>query len=405
MDSQKVTEISDDGHARVSPAPARRSRWWRWVVAVVVIAATVAALVWFVPGRQQQPPPKPGGRSEGPVRVTAAAAETADLPVYLQALGTVTPLATVTVRTRIDGQLTQVAFREGQEVRRGDFLVEVDPRPYRAARDQAEGQLARDQALLRNAEVDVIRYRNLVAEDSIARQTLDTQESLVRQYRATVKIDQAMVETARLNLDYCRITSPIDGRVGLRQVDVGNYVQTGDAGGIVVVTQMRPITVAFTIPEDNLQTVITRMRAGKPLPVTAYDRSGTTEIATGVLSTMDNQVDPATGTVKLKAQFDNKDERLFPNQFVNVRMLLDTLRGVTIVPSAAVQRGSQGTYVYVVGAEGTAATRPVETGVRSGESTQLTRGIAPGELVVTDGVDRLRDGIRVAVAPAGAVGQ
>lgn len=402
MDSQKVTEISDDGHARVSPAPARRSRWWRWVVAVVVIAATVAALVWFVPGRQQQPPPKPGGRSEGPVRVTAAAAETADLPVYLQALGTVTPLATVTVRTRIDGQLTQVAFREGQEVRRGDFLVEVDPRPYRAALDQTEGQLARDQALLRNAEVDVIRYRNLVAEDSIARQTLDTQESLVRQYRATVKIDQAMVETARLNLDYCRITSPIDGRVGLRQVDVGNYVQTGDAGGIVVVTQMRPITVAFTIPEDNLQTVITRMRAGKPLPVTAYDRSGTTEIATGVLSTMDNQVDPATGTVKLKAQFDNKDERLFPNQFVNVRMLLDTLRGVTIVPSAAVQRGSQGTYVYVVGAEGTAATRPVETGVRSGERTQATRGIAPGELVVTDGVDRLRDGIRVAVAPAGA---
>lgn len=405
MDSQKVTEISDDGHARVSPAPARRSRWWRWVVAVVVIAATVAALVWFVPGRQQQPPPKPGGRSEGPVRVTAAAAETADLPVYLQALGTVTPLATVTVRTRIDGQLTQVAFREGQEVRRGDFLVEVDPRPYRAALDQAEGQLARDQALLRNAEVDVIRYRNLVAEDSIARQTLDTQESLVRQYRATVKIDQAMVETARLNLDYCRITSPIDGRVGLRQVDVGNYVQTGDAGGIVVVTQMRPITVAFTIPEDNLQTVITRMRAGKPLPVTAYDRSGTTEIATGVLSTMDNQVDPATGTVKLKAQFDNKDERLFPNQFVNVRMLLDTLRGVTIVPSAAVQRGSQGTYVYVVGAEGTAATRPVETGVRSGERTQVTRGIEPGEMVVTDGVDRLRDGIRVAVAPAGAVGQ
>ena len=403
MDTQDVVE--EIGRDRLDAPASQSSRGSRRLWLVLALAAVVAILaaVWFL-RPQQDAAQKAAGRPELPVQVATVATAVADLPVNLDALGTVTPLATVTVRTRIDGQLTKVAFREGQHVRKGDFLVEVDPRPYRAALDQAEAQLARDQALLRNAELDVNRYRNLVAEDSIARQTLDTQESLVRQYRATVKVDQALVDTARLNLDYCRIVSPIEGRVGLRQVDEGNYVQTGDAEGIVVVTQLQPITVVFTIPEDNLQKVMARMRAGAALPVRAFDRSGASELARGVLTTMDNQVDPATGTIKLKAQFDNADERLFPNQFVNVRLLVETLPDATVIPSAAVQRGSQGAFVYVVGAEATAAVRPVSIGASGDERTQVTAGLVAGEQVVIDGVDRLRDGIKVKVADKAAAG-
>lgn len=370
----------------------------RRLPAVVIIAVVLAAAAVWLALSQRQPQQHTGrGGSSSPVQVGVATAGTADLPITLDAIGTVTPLASVTVRTQINGYLTQIGFQEGQHVRKGDFLAEVDPRPYQAALEQAEGQLARDQALLRNAEVDLNRYRRLVAEDSIARQTLDTQESLVQQYRGTIKVDQAQVDTARLSLGYCHIVSPIDGRAGLRQVDQGNYVQTSDANGIVVVTQLQPITVVLTIPEDNLQRVLARLRAGATLPVSAYDRAGTAQLAIGTLATVDNQIDPTTGTVKLKAQFDNRDERLFPNQFVNVRLLVDTVQGATVVPSAAVQRGAHGTYVYAITADATAASRPVTVGASDGEHVQIIDGIAPGERVVIDGIDRLRDGIQVSI--------
>jgi multidrug efflux system membrane fusion protein len=373
---------------------------WRRRAATLAIFALISAtaIAWLMRPQQDSQQSLSRSSTDWPVTVVAGSAETADVPLSLEALGTVVPLATITVRTQINGQLTRLGFREGQHVRKGDFLAEIDPRPYQAALAQAEGQLARDQALLRNAEVDLIRYRQLVAEDSIARQTLDTQESLVRQYRATVKVDQAQVDSARLNLGYCRIVSPVEGRVGLRLVDEGNYVQTTDANGIVVVTQLQPITVVFTIPEDNLQKVLARLRAGARLPVAAYDRAGATELAAGVLATIDNQIDPTTGTVRLKAQFDNSDERLFPNQFVNIRLLVDTVRDATVIPSAAVQRGAHGTYVYVIGADATAASRPVTIGASDGERVQVIKGIEPGERVVTDGVDRLRDGIKVSIA-------
>lgn len=406
MDTQQVVEETTDRRTEVKHEGLGRNRRWRTIVIialVLVLAAT--ASMWFVRAQQQsaqqtaQQAPR-GRASEAPVQVGAATAGAADLPVTLDALGTVTPLATVTVRTRINGQLMQVGLQEGRHVRKGEFLALIDPRPYQAALDQADGQLARDKALLRNAEVDLVRYRQLVAEDSIARQQLDTQESLVRQYRATIVVDQAQVDNARINLQYCRIVSPIDGRVGLRQVDEGNYLQTSDANGIVVITQMQPITVVFAIPQDDLPQVLARLRDGAELPVDAYDRAGTRRLGTGVLATVDNQIDTSTGTIKLKAQFDNADEQLFPNQFVNVRLLVDTVRGATVVPSAAVQRGAKGTYVYVVGADATASAQPVTVGLSEGELTQVTRGIEPGQTVVTDGVDRLRDGIKVSLQAA-----
>jgi multidrug efflux system membrane fusion protein len=358
--------------------------------------AAVAAAWFFWPRPAAQPTPDPGSASR-PVPVAAATAVVVDAPVTLDALGTVTPLATVTVRPRIAGHLLQVGFREGQHVKKGDFLALIDPRPYQAALDEAEGELARDRALLRNAELDVERYRQLVAEDSIARQQLDTQESLVRQYRATVKIDEAKVETARLNLGYCRIVSPTDGRVGLRLVDEGNYVQTSDSNGIAVITRMQPISAVFTIPQDELPAVLSRLRQGATLPVTAFDRAGKQQLAEGVLATIDNQIDAATGTIKLRAQFDNADEQLFPNQFVNIRLLVDTTRASIVVPSSALQRGARGTYVYVVAADNTVAARPVTTGLSFGDRTQITAGVAAGERVVTDGVDRLRDGLSVSL--------
>lgn len=410
MNAKDFTSEEGDGSAALGdyarpPEPERRTRsWLRWgLAAVALLAAT--ALAWHLWSR---PPLKTGGNGKGedrPVPVAAAVAERADLPIYLRGLGTVTPLATVTVRPRIDGHLMQIAFREGQFVRKGDFLAQIDPRPYQAALAQAEGQLARDQALLRNAETDLLRYRGLVAEDSIARQQLDTQESLVRQYRAAIQVDQGQVDAARLNVGYCRITSPIDGRVGLRQVDEGNYVRTTDTNGIVVITQLQPITVSFTLPQDDLPRVVAGMRKG-PLRTDAYDRSGATRLARGELATIDNQIDPTTGTIRMKARFDNADEQLFPNQFVNVRLMVDTVRNATLVPSAAVQYGAQGSYVYVVAPNDTASVRTVDVGPAYSGRTQIVSGLAPGDRVVTDGIDRLREGARVVVqasdAPAAA---
>jgi membrane fusion protein, multidrug efflux system len=382
--------------------PPRRRIWGRliWILIGLVVIGAVAWVI-FRPHAVQR---APTGRfsSDQPMPVATATATTGDLPITLDALGTVTPLATVTVRTQISGQLMQIAFTEGQIVKQGDFLAQIDPRPYQATLDQNQGQLLRDQALLDNARIDLARYRKLVAQDSIASQQRDTQASLVQQYEGAVKTDQAMVSNAQLNLAYCHIVAPVTGRVGLRQVDTGNYVQTSDANGIVVITQLKPISVIFTLPEDRLPAVLKRVHSGATLQVTIYDRTQTNQLATGTLATIDNQIDTSTGTVKLRAQFDNDDETLFPNQFVNAELLVDTLHGATIVPTAAIQRGAPGTYVYLLAADQTVSVKPVKLGPADGERVAVTEGLAPGDKVVTDGADRLRDGAKVTIPDAAA---
>jgi multidrug efflux system membrane fusion protein len=332
--------------------------------------------------------------------VLVATVKSGDMSISLDALGTVTPLASVIIRPQLSGYLTQVNFTEGQMVKQGDFLAQIDPRPYQIALEQAQGQLARDQALLTNANIDLARYQKLNAQDSIARQQLDTQQSLVQQYRGTILADQAQVDTAKLDLDYCHITAPVTGRVGLRQVDQGNYVQTGDTNGLVVINQIQPITVIFTIPEDNIPMVQRELQAGSTLGVTAYDRAGTIKLAIGNLATIDNQIDTGTGTVKLRAHFDNDDNALFPNQFVNINLLVRIEHAPAIVPTAAIQHGTSGDFVYLVKTDKTVAVQAVKTGVTSGDNIEVLSGLSTGDQVVTDGVDQLKDGSKVAVTDA-----
>jgi len=343
-----------------------------------------------------------GGRfgQTGPTPVVATAATQGDVDIIVNGLGTVTPLRTVTVRTRVDGELVRVLFNEGQLVKEGELLAEIDPRAFQVQLAQAEGQLARDRALLENAKLDLERYRTLFKQDSIAKQQVDTQQSLVRQYDGALAVDKSQVDNAKLQLTYSRITAPISGRIGLRQVDPGNIVHSGDQNGIVVITQLQPVTVLYTVPQDLLPQVMKRIQSGDTVGVEAWDRDQKAKLADGALASADNQVDPQTGTVKLKAQFANDDNGLFPNQFVNVRMKLDTLHNAVIVPAPAVQRGAQGMFVYVVQQNNTVMPRNVKLGPLDGNRQAIADGLAAGEMVVTDGTDRLRPGAQVEVASA-----
>ena len=379
----------------VAPRPRKRGSRLSSLIWAGVVILILVGIAWFVHSRTPQD--RRATRSTS-VSVVTAPVQQGDLPVTLNALGTVAPLATVTVKTQISGRLMSIGFQEGQIVKAGDFLALIDPRPYEIALEQAQGQLVRDTALLHDAQIDLARYRTLMAQDSIPQQQLDTQEYLVRQYEGTVRSDEAMVKNARLNVEYCHIVSPVSGRVGLRQVDQGNYVQPSDPSGVVVITQLQPISVIFTLPEDNVPTVMKRLATGASLPVTAYDRALTTKLAVGTLLTVDNQIDTTTGTVKLRAQFDNRDNGLFPNQFVTALLLVDTLKGATLVPTAAVQRGAPGTFVYVVNSERLVGLRPVKLGPTDGDRVAVLSGAKPGEQVVVDGADKLRDGAKVTLA-------
>jgi len=410
MDDQPIGPLSappreqepadEDARARAAPAqtaapPDARSGRRSMLLLGLVLLVVAGLAAWVILRAGHQPAATGRFQSAGPMPVGTAKVDKGDMPVALSGLGTVTPLATVTVKTQINGQLIDVAFKEGQLVAKGDVLAQIDPRPYQVALAQAEGQLAKDQALLKNAELDFARYKTLVAQNSVARQTADTQAALVQQDLGTVQTDQAQVDTQKLNLTYCRIVAPVGGRVGLRQVDPGNYVQTSDAGGIVVITQLQPISVIFTLPEDNLPAVMKRLNAGATLAATAFDRTGATKLGAGTLATVDNQIDPTTGTVKLRAIFDNPDQLLFPNQFVNIGLLVNTLHDTSIVPLAAIQRGAPGTFVYLVKPDDTVAAQPVTLGPGDTQNVAVTKGLTQGDAVVTDGADRLKDGAKV----------
>ncbi|WP_342245168.1 MdtA/MuxA family multidrug efflux RND transporter periplasmic adaptor subunit [Pseudomonas sp. OTU5201] len=377
-----------------------------WLTIAFALLALLVLIWWLWPETAAKPsgeggrggPGRPGfGAFSGPVPVRVATITQGDFPVYLKALGTVTALNTVNVRGRVDGELVKLPFEEGQQVKAGDLLAVIDPRPYQVALQQAEGTLAQNRAQMKNAEIDLARYKGLYAEDSIAKQTLDTQEALVAQYRGTIKTNEAAVAEAKLNLGFTQVRAPIAGRLGLRQVDIGNLVTSGDTTPLVVITQTKPISVAFTLPEGQLPAVVGPFRAGRSLVVEAWDRGDKVKQAEGVLQSLDNQIDTTTGTLKLKARFANEDEALFPNQFVNIRLRAELLQQAVLIPSAAVQFGSQGTFAYVMDGEKKVKVRKLEIGPDDGERTVVKSGLQPGERVVLEGTDRLRDGSDVEV--------
>jgi len=381
--------------------PARRGPFRLATLALPILLA--AAFLWWQSagnGGAQPPGGPPGG--PGVVSVTTAPARLGVAPITLSGIGTVTPLRTVTVKSRVDGELTEVRFTEGQLVKEGELLARIDPRAFQAELEQYQGQLAKDQALLDNAKADLGRYDKLVKKDMLAGQTKDTQASLVRQHEGAVRSDKAQIDNARLQIEYSRITAPVSGRVGLRKLDPGNMVRAADETGLVVITQVSPISVLFTLPEDQLPPVLKRLRAGEKPAVTAYDRSMSQKLSVGTLATTDNQIDAATGTVKMRALFDNADEALFPNQFVNAELLLEERKDVVLLPAAAVMRGPKGAHVFVVGGDKkTVSARPVVTGPAVGQDVVVESGLTRGEVVVVEGADRLRDGAMVAVRNPG----
>jgi multidrug efflux system membrane fusion protein len=363
-------------------------------IVLALCLALAAGAWWYLSGANGN---KKDARQARAMPVALAEAKVQDVEVLLTGLGTVTPLNSVTVKSRVDGQLMQVLFREGQMVKAGELLLVIDPRPFQVQLAQAEGQLKRDQALLDNARKDLQRYDDLIRQGAIARQQLDTQHSLVQQYEGAVIADKATADAARLQITYCRITAPVSGRVGLRMVDPGNMVRSSDSTGLLVVNQISPITVLFTLPEDQLPRVMARLREGAHIRVDAYDREQSRKLAQGELASLDNQIDATTGTVKLKASFANENGELYPNQFVNAKLLLDVLKDAVVVPPAAIQRGQQGTYVFVVGADNLAKTRQVSVGESGDGASVILSGLAAGEKVVIDGAERLRDGAAVEV--------
>jgi multidrug efflux system membrane fusion protein len=387
-----------------------RGRWVAGGIALLV----VGFVIWRIHGSTGTG--AAAGKRHGrydtstPQAVGVAPVKNDEVRILYQALGTVTPLATVTVRTQINGQLMQIGFREGQIVKRGDLLALVDPRPYEITLAQAQGQLVHDQALLKDARIDLARYEKLLAEDSIASQQVDTQRYLVQQDEGSVQTDQAQIRSAQLNLTYCHITAPVNGRVGLRQVDLGNYIQVSDANGVVILTQLEPISAIFTLPEDDLPAVMEQVQGGAKLPVAAYDRANQNLLATGTLDTIDNEVDTSTGTVKYRALFENPADHLFPSQFVNIQLQVNVLHNAIVVPPAAVQNGATGPFVYVVNSNSTVSVRAVKPGPLDGQKQAILSGLTPGEQVVIDGTDRLKDGMAVTLpgrsppAPGGSAG-
>jgi multidrug efflux system membrane fusion protein len=400
------TRRTDDDLApnlrRAAPIPDAWTRWlWKYrirvgLVAVLIVIAGYEILRWLGPGSSG------GGHNVQAAAQTVGAGTVTlgNIHVIVNALGTVTPLATVTVQTQINGQLTEVGFTEGQLVKKGDFLAQIDQRPYEILKAQYQGQLAHDEGLLAQAQLDLKRYQTLVTQNSIARQQADDQAFVVQQYIGSVQLDQAQVDAETLNITYCHIVAPVTGRVGLRLVDPGNYVQATNSTGIAVLTQLQPITVIFSIPEDDLPEIMPQLNAGQELSVTAFDRANLKELATGKVSAVDNQVDTTTGTVKVRAQFDNTDNALFPNQFVNAHLLIETLQNVVTVQTSAIQLGSPGAYVYVINPDNTVAMQQIVTGAVDGKLTQVNSGLTAGQRVVVDGTDRLRDGLHVTVAAA-----
>ncbi len=406
-DTVDASQTRASSSSSSSASSATGSRWWLWILVIAVIVAGI----WFYRTRSAASnaaaapggAPAGAGGARGPltIPVVVATATKGNLPVFYNGLGTVNAFNTVTVRSRIDGQLLSVAFQEGQLVKAGQVLAEIDARPYQVQLEQAEGQLAKDVAQQQDALVNLERYKLLYKEGVIPKQQLDTQQASVGQFDGAIQTDKATIDNAKLNIVYCRITAPITGRIGLRLVDAGNMVHAADTNGLLVITQLQPISVLFSLPQDQLPVVYKKLRSGQQLPVEAFDRDNTSKITTGKLLTIDNQIDTTTGTYKLKAVFNNEDNALFPNQFVNVHLLVDTLNNIVLVPTTAILRGSQGVYVFAV-ADGVVKVRTVTVAETNGNVTGLSAGLNSGDVVVTDGQDKLQDGSKVEARPASA---